>query len=250
MTSHRLFPVGLFTVGYMFAAVAAAVAIGNREFIFYIAVMVVLIAAVVAVDRRVRLSPGLLWGLSVWGALHMAGGLVPVPDDWPTDGGFQVLYSWWIWPREAATAGAAGGWLKYDQAVHVYGFGMATWLCWQGLRGALDAGPGSDRDPDRDLHSDPDPAAGEGTRARRPLQPTPGLMLLVAAAGMGLGALNEVIEFTATRFADTNVGGYVNTGWDLVFNMVGSVGAALILLFAARRGADSEGRDDPDRRSG
>lgn len=236
MIEHRLFPVGLFTVGYMLAAVAAAIAVRNREFIFYIAVMVVLIAAVVGVDRRVRLSPGLLWGLSIWGALHMAGGLVPVPAHWPTDGGFQVLYSWWILPRETA-AGAAGGWLKYDQAVHAYGFGMATWLCWQGLRGAVE--------------EQPDPAvAGGAPLSRRPLQPTPGLMLLVATAGMGLGALNEVVEFTATRLAETNVGGYVNTGWDLVFNMVGSVGAALILFFAAGRGADSGGsRIDRDRRS-
>jgi len=247
MIEHRLFPVGLFTVGYMLAAVAAAVAVRNREFIFYIAVMVVLIAAVVAVDRRVRLSPGLLWGLSIWGALHMAGGLVPVPDHWPTDGGFQVLYSWWILPREAAAgagaAGAADGWLKYDQAVHAYGFGMATWLCWQGLCGAIGGRP--------DPAAAGDPAAvGAPSRARRTLRPTPGLMLLVAAAGMGLGALNEVVEFTATRFAETNVGGYVNTGWDLVFNMVGSVGAALILLSTANRGADSEGRDAPDPRSG
>lgn len=237
MIGHRLFPVGLFTVGYMLAAVAAAVAVRNREFIFYIVVMVVLIAAVVAVDRRVRVSPGLLWGLSIWGALHMAGGLVPVPAHWPTDGGFQVLYSWWILPRETA-AGAADGWLKYDQAVHAYGFGMATWLCWQGLCGAIGERPDT---ADAAIVSGASPA-------RRPLQPTPGLMLLVAAAGMGLGALNEVVEFTATRFAETNVGGYVNTGWDLVYNMVGSVGAALILLFTANRGAESEGRPEHDRR--
>ena len=61
------------------------------------------------------------------------------------------------------------------------------------------------------------------------LRPTTGLLTLVAAAGMGLGALNEVIEFTATRFTDTNVGGYENTGWDLVYNALGAAIAALVI---------------------
>ena len=44
--------------------------------------------------------------------------------------------------------------------------------------------------------------------------------------GMGLGAMNEVIEFVGTLiFPNTNVGGYVNTGWDLVCNMTGCIAA-------------------------
>ena len=36
-----------------------------------------------------------------------------------------------------------------------------------------------------------------------------------------------MIEFTATLLLpNTNVGGYVNTGWDLVSNLVGAVCAA------------------------
>jgi hypothetical protein len=47
---------------------------------------------------------------------------------------------------------------------------------------------------------------------------------------MGLGALNEVIEFAVTlSVPETNVGGYINTGWDLVANSVGAVGAATII---------------------
>lgn len=52
-------------------------------------------------------------------------------------------------------------------------------------------------------------------------------------AGMGIGALNEVVEFRATlALEDTNVGGYRNTSRDLVANMLGSAVAAVI---AARR---------------
>jgi hypothetical protein len=44
---------------------------------------------------------------------------------------------------------------------------------------------------------------------------------------MGFGALNEVIEFIAVlTIPHTNVGGYINTGWDLVFNLLGALTAA------------------------
>ncbi len=215
--ARSLLGVGLVTGAYMLAAVWGALRTGNAEFVFYIGVMVVLIATVAVIHARVGLSPGLLWGLCAWGALHMAGGLVAVPDSWPTDGGFQVLYSWWIIPRAGAAAGEAGGWLKYDQLTHAYGFGIATWLCWQGLRAAVEGD-------------------GDEATTRPRLRPTAGLMLLVAFAGMGLGATNEIIEFTATRFTETNVGGYENTGWDLVFNALGAAIAAGWILVAGRRG--------------
>jgi hypothetical protein len=54
--------------------------------------------------------------------------------------------------------------------------------------------------------------------------------VLCAAGGMGFGALNEVIEFIAVlTIPNTNVGGYVNTGFDLVANLVGCVIAAVLI---------------------
>jgi hypothetical protein len=130
----------------------------------------------------------------------MAGGLVVVPESWPIDSGSRVLYSLWLIPDR----------LKYDQVVHAYGFGVATWVCWQGIRAAI---------------------RGRGGQAR----PSPGLMVLSASAGMGLGALNELVEFVATLLIpDTNVGGYLNTGWDLVANFVGASAAALIIYFRGK----------------
>jgi hypothetical protein len=62
------------------------------------------------------------------------------------------------------------------------------------------------------------------------LRPTFGMLVLCAAAGMGFGALNEVIEFIAVlTIPNTNVGGYENTGWDLVANLVGTIIAALVI---------------------
>jgi hypothetical protein len=67
------------------------------------------------------------------------------------------------------------------------------------------------------------------------LKPTFGLMVLCAAAGIGFGALNEVIEFIAVlTIPNTNVGGYENTGWDLVANLVGATVAAVIIRLGAR----------------
>lgn len=191
----RLLPLLLFTAVYMAAAVVGAVLTGNREFIFYIVVMLVLIAAVWQVHRQIQLTGGLLWALSMWGLAHMAGGLLPVPPSWPHVAPHNVLYSLWLIPDL----------LKYDQIVHAYGFGLTTWVCWHGWQRIC-------------------------ARSGATLHPSGGVLLLCAAAGMGFGALNEVIEFIAVlSIPNTNVGGYINTGWDLVANLVGCVIAAVLI---------------------
>ena len=57
-----------------------------------------------------------------------------------------------------------------------------------------------------------------------------GALLLVVLGGLGLGALNETIEFlTTTAHAGAHVGGYENTGWDLVSNVAGALMAAVAI---------------------
>jgi hypothetical protein len=52
--------------------------------------------------------------------------------------------------------------------------------------------------------------------------------MLLVCMGVGLGALNEVVEFVMTlTLPETNVGGYENTGWDLVSNLIGALLATL-----------------------
>ncbi|TLD68456.1 DUF2238 domain-containing protein [Phragmitibacter flavus] len=193
-TQPKLWPLAIFVVLYMALSIGASLMAGNTEFVFYIIVMVVLIAVVLLVHFRVGLTSWLLWLLAVWGLLHMAGGLVPLPKGWPYDGENAVLYSWWLVPDR----------LKYDQVVHAYGFGLTTWVCWHVLKTCL-----------RDLQG-------------RVPKPTFGLLVLCVAAGCGFGAINEVVEFAATlMMPKTNVGGYENTGWDLVANLVGGIVAAV-----------------------
>jgi hypothetical protein len=93
--------------------------------------------------------------------------------------------------------------------------GVVPGVCWQGLRSAF---------------------ARRGVTAR----PTFGLLASCVAAGMGFGPANEVVEFLATRvLPETNVGGYENTGGDLVSNMVGYLTAAVLISIGSGRSDSS-----------
>ena len=189
--------VGAFTLAYMLAFTVWFVAAGNREFIVYVVTMVVLLWLVTRNLRRAAFRPALLWALSLWGLLHMAGGGVPVGD--------SVLYSWVIWPLTGVGDSAI---LKYDQVVHAYGFGVTAWLLWHLL----------------DRHF---PA----------LRGTATIHVYPVLGAMGLGAFNEVIEFTAVLMvSETNVGGYYNTALDLVFNAAGAVIAMLVVAWTTGAG--------------
>lgn len=187
-SKYNLRPLYVFTIGYTIISAAAAILTGNSEFVFYLLVMVTLVVLTLKLYRRVRFPPSALWALSVWGLLHMMGGMILVPESWHSRELVNVLYSFWLIP----------GWLRYDQLVHAYGFGVTTWICWECLSFIV----------------------WENCGQR--LLTTPGPLILCLCAGMGLGAFNEVVEFFATLIIPhTNVGDYENTGWDLVFNLIG-----------------------------
>lgn len=194
MTS-RLAPVGAFTLSYLAIAMVLAVLNWNYEFIYYGAMMILFIALVMLMDRNVRFSGLVLWGLSIWGLVHLCGGTIPVPERFLEPGTANTLYNLRLAP-----------WLpKYDQVVHAFGFGVSTLAAWEAL-------------------------AAHVRTIGVPLRPTFGPLLCVVLVGMGLGAMNEIVEFVATLvMPGTNVGGYVNTGWDLVSNFVGCLIAAAII---------------------
>jgi hypothetical protein len=212
---RRQLPLILFVALYMVGFTAFALSRGNTEFVFYAIVMLVLIAGVFAIHRRVQFSPLALWLLATWGLLHMAGGNIPVPTslavDWTPAPGkppdTTVLYNLRPFP-----------WFpKYDQIIHAFGFFCATIASFEALRAAWIGRP----------------SRAPALINERPFKITLGFTFAAFLTGMGLGALNEVVEFTATRFMDTNVGDYVNTGWDLVSNMTGAATAAALILLKA-----------------
>lgn len=186
-SSSQIRAVAFFTCFYLLVATGLAVWTQNWEFVIYIAVVVVLAGLTMIVRLYSLLSPGVLWGLSIWGIMHMAGGLVPIPDDWIFTGK-QALYSWWIIPY----------YFKFDNLVHAYGFALTTALCWEAMRGTL-----------------------------KDIEPRFGILSLVVLAALGLGALNEVVEYLTTKILpNTNVGGYENTMLDLIWNAIGAIVAA------------------------
>lgn len=191
--------VALFTLAYVAGFTTWFFSIGNFEFIVYVATMLGLIALVGLSLEKASYPAPMLWALSVWGLLHMAGGGVPV------DG--SVLYNLVLVPLVQTGEMSI---LKFDQALHAYGFGVTAWV----------------------LHH-------LVTRHFPATKGTATALVYPALAAMGLGAVNEMIEFSAVLLVpDTNVGGYVNTALDLCFNALGAVAAVLII--ALRRRPDTK----------
>jgi len=179
-----------FAFAYTAAFVAYGIATRARETFVYLAVIIIGMIVVSNLYAQVGLTTGVLWGLSIWGAAHMAGGLI--------NRGTDVLYNQKLWPEV----------IHYDRIVHAFGFGFGTIAAWQALR----------------------PSFKQEKRIGA------SLAVHIALTGMGIGALNEVIEFTATRLhAGLNVGGYDNTGWDLIFNLLGAAIAAIWITRRERR---------------
>ncbi len=182
-----------FTVVYLAVACVTSIVLRNWEFVFYVPVVTVIGLLVLHIHRHVRFSTGVLWSLSFWGLLHMLGGLLPIPAWMPIGGEQYVLYNLWVLPYV----------LKYDHIIHGFGFGITTWIIWQVLR---------------PLITGPKPHIAE--------------TVVAVLAANGLGAFNEIIEFFVVHWIpNTNIGGYENTGWDLVSNLVGSIIAALVINY-------------------
>jgi len=98
--------------------------------------------------------------------------------------------------------------LKYDQLVHAFGFGIATLVVWTIIKPHLTSS----------------------------LSSSFALSLTVVMAGLGLGALNEIVEFIATVITpETGVGGYVNTSLDLIANLFGAMLALVYIRYAEKK---------------
>jgi len=167
-----------------------AIMLKNYEFIFYLLLLGFFLVLLLKKQHKLNLSIGVLWCLSIWGLLHMAGGNIPAGD--------SVLYGMQLIPKI----------LRYDQLVHAFGFGTTTIVAFQLLK----------------------PYLAKNINWAITL-------LIIVMAGMGAGALNEVLEFMMVlTLPETNVGGYYNTAWDLTFNLFGSlIGAGIVYKTYAKK---------------
>ncbi len=123
-----------------------------------------------------------LWGLTLWALLHMSGGGVYIYG--------KKLYEIILIPLSTTYAI-----FKYDQFVHIIGFGVSTLLMHHLLKPYLKEKTG-----------------------------TVAIPIVIIMAGLGVGALNEIIEFIVTVIVpETGVGGYTNTSLDLVADLIGAI---------------------------
>ena len=102
------------------------------------------------------------------------------------------------------------GFLKYDNFVHVYGTFIATII----------------------LYNLISPIVADHIRKNYLLLAI-GLVLMA----IGIGALNELVEFLAVLFfnAAEQVGGYFNNSLDLLFNTLGAIIGSVVIYFYIER---------------
>jgi hypothetical protein len=93
---------------------------------------------------------------------------------------------------------------RYDQFVHIFGFAIATLLMFVLLKPLI----------------------------KFPIKKWASISILIIMVGLGLGALNEIIEFIVTvLIPETGVGGFINSSLDLVSDLIGAIIAMAYIVF-------------------
>lgn len=183
-----------FNALYLIGFLVYYILINNYEFLWYIFVIVILGILIGLNLNRAKFSNLTLWLLSIWGFIHMLAGGLKING--------ATLYSLRL--IDILDKGGQFYILKMDQLVHLYGFFVAAFVVYQLIKNI----------------------GGE-------ISNSPKLAIFLAFIGsMGLGALNEIVEFIAfVSFEQTGVGDLYNINLDLVFNAIG----ALIGAFFANK---------------
>ena len=118
-------PIFVFMILSIIAFTLSFISRSNFEFLLYVGVIIVFMIVLVLTNHKVEYPNPLLWALSIWAFLHMAGGAILI------DGAvlYKLLLFNWI--------GEPYYILKYDQVIHAYGFFTATLLSYYILRNQL-----------------------------------------------------------------------------------------------------------------
>ena len=176
----------------------------NFEFIVYVAVVLFFAALLFISNKRgVTYSNTSILLLAIWGFLHMLGGT--------EIGNGNIVYDLML----VDVVGEPFDIFKYDQLVHFFGFGAATITLFDIIRSSI-------------------PNVTDNKSV---------IIFFVVLGSMGLGALNEIIEFILSASVEhTNVGGYENNALDLIFNTLGALVATVYLLKYRLK----DGKEDSD----
>jgi putative membrane protein len=160
----------------------------NYEFIAYVFIILFFFIIILATNKAVNYPNLALWGLTLWGFMHMLGGTLPV--------GGGRLYDLIIIPITKDV-------FRYDQLVHIVGFGVSTLVMYSLFYPLAEA-----------------KIQSQWVKAS----------IIIVMAGLGVGALNEIIEFLIQVIVpNTGVGGYINTSLDLVSDIIGALFALIYI---------------------
>lgn len=161
----------------------------NYEFVIYVSVILFFFVLIALSLHKVPYTLASLIGLTVWSALHLAGGAVPVGDG--------RLYDCMLIPLSTEYPI-----FRYDQLVHIFGFGVATLVMYCLLIPLL----------------------------KQQFQSSIGLGIVLVMAGLGVGAFNEIVEFIVNIIVpESGVGGYINSSLDLCSNLIGALFALVYI---------------------
>ncbi len=192
----------IFSLAYILAFLFYYLSIKNYEFLWYVAVLVFFFVLVLATIRKSNFDYFILWGLSLWGLMHMAGGGLIFNG--------SVLYRFVIPLFEVGGEAV----LRFDQFVHFFGFAVATIVGHHLLKPYLNK--------------------KVNWKVVYPL-----LVFMGMGAG-ALNEIVEFVA--VVTFPETGVGGYINTSLDLVFNSIGAITGAVIIYFRRKNGKSEKGR--------
>jgi hypothetical protein len=155
----------------------------NYEFLIYVGVIVFFLCLIGISIKKVDYTLDSLVGLTVWSALHLAGGGITIGEGRLYDVMLiRLSETYPVW--------------RYDQLVHIWGFGVSTLVVFSLLTGPL----------------------------KRPVENPIALGIVLVMAGLGMGALNEILEFVVSICVpQSGVGGYMNTSLDLCADLIGAI---------------------------
>jgi hypothetical protein len=150
------------------------------KLIGYVALIVVVGAFLGITYPKQRYPNSLLWGVTLWSALHFVGGSVFFQS--------KATYDVVLIPLTENM-------LRYDQLVHVFGFGLATLFVFHILQSAL----------------------------AKPITNWFAIGVAVVMAGLGIGAINEMVEFVFLPWMPTAGNDYSNALLDLFADVIGAL---------------------------
>ncbi len=164
----------------------------NYEFMWYILIMLIILTVVVSTLKKTKFPSWILWGMSLWGFMHLAGGNIWIAGD--------VLYAYVFLP--IITSGELI-FLRFDQFVHAYLYFLVVFIIYHLVKPHLK------------------------TKFNKAI-----VFIVIALASMGAASINEIIEFLmVVSLEKQGVGGYYNTAMDIIANAIGAViGAAILYL--------------------